>query len=255
MKRLTVFLAICSSFMVATSVMATTVPPTLDTVLSDEGGSVLVTDMGLLTGITECGQSYVHLTDLTAPETIVATILLEAAGYAQQNQLGIYNYNGAGVAPLVSEMLLICHGTDAAPRSATIQFDLSGGTAWYDRNSNSTQDPGETASIGTTFGFYLNSPDSGGGISDPTFYTDELLNPDTTTTEHGLIYDTRHVTGAITGDPDVVVAFEDLLECHSDHDYTDMVVGITDVAPVPEPATVALLGLSSLALVRKKRRA
>ena len=116
MKRLTVLLAICSSFMIATSVMATPVHPTLDTVLSDEGGSLLVTDMSLLAGITECGQSYVHLTDLTSPETAVATILLEAAGYAQQNEFGIYNYNGAGVAPSASEMLLISQGADAVPR-------------------------------------------------------------------------------------------------------------------------------------------
>jgi hypothetical protein len=255
MKRLTVLLAICSSLMIADSVMATPVPPELDTVLSDGGGSLLVTDMGLLAGISECGESYVYLTDLTPPETAVATILLEAAGYAQQNEFGIYNYNGDGVVPSASEMLVIMQGTDAMPRSATIQFDLAGGIAWYDRNSNSVQDAGETATIGSTFGFYLNSPDSAGGISNPTFYTDESLNPDTTAVEHGLIYDTRHVTGAITGDPDVVVAFEDLLECHSDHDYSDMVVGISDVAPVPEPATIALLGLSSLALLRKKRRA
>jgi len=232
---------------------AAVVPPTLDTVLSDNGGSVLVTNMDLLDGIAASGQSYVSLTDLTAPETAVATLLLEASGYANENQLGIYNYGGIGAQPSSSEMLLLFDGSASAPVSATIQFDITSGTAWYDRNSNGVKDAGETASVGTTFGFYLNSPDTAPCVSNPTFYSDSLLNPDTTTDPHAAIYDVRQVTGAIVGDPDVVVAFEDLLACHSDWDFSDVVVGVTDVAPVPEPTTIALLGLGSLAFLRRRR--
>ena len=68
----------------------------LDEVLSDGGGSILVTNMDLLDGIAASGQSYVNLTDLTAPGTAVATLLLEAAGYKNENEFGIYNYNGTG---------------------------------------------------------------------------------------------------------------------------------------------------------------
>lgn len=252
MKRSIILSILCLSFVFAHSVSAVPVLPTLDAVLSDGPGSPLVTDMSLLAGLTERGQN-LCLTDLTFPEISVATMLFEEAGYAGSNQFGIYNYNGPGVAPSASEMLLLFEGSDESPISATVQFDLTNEIAWYDRNSNATKDAGETANMGAVFGVYLISPDKCGGISNPTFYTDELLNPDTAAKEHGLIYDTRHITGAITGNPDVVVAFEDLLAGHSDWDYDDMVVGITDVAPVPEPATIALLGLGSLALLRKRR--
>lgn len=229
------------------------VPPTLDVVLSDDGGSPLVTNMSLLEGIVASGQSYVTLTDLTTPETAVATLLLEAAAFANQNQFGIYNYNGVGVAPSASEMLLLFDGSASVPLSATIDFDLAAGTAWYDINSNGVEDPGETASVGTTFGFYLISPDSYHKVTNPTFYTDRLLNPESGKPLHGAIYDVGQVTGAIVGDPDVVVAFEDLLDKHADWDFSDMVIGVSDVSPVPEPATIALLGLGSMAFLKRRR--
>lgn len=150
-------------------------------------------------------------------------------------------------------MLLLFKGRDGVSKSATITFDLPSGIAWYDRNANSIKEPGETANTGSTFGFYLISPDRTWGLCNPIFYTDELLNPDTTTIEHDLIYDIYHITGAIQGNPDVVVAFEDLLARHADWDYDDMVITATGITPVPEPATVMLLGLGSLALLKKRR--
>jgi hypothetical protein len=54
------------------------------------------------------------------------------------------------------------------------------------------------------------------------------------------------VTYAITGGPDTgdfVVCFEDLPARVSDRDYNDLVVQIHPVAPIPEPATVTLLGM------------
>ena len=125
MKRSITVLTLCLAFVAAGSASAAVVPPTLDAVLSDGGGSMLVTNMDLLEGIAATGQSYVSLTDLTAPETAVATLLLEAAGYANENQLGIYNYNGVGMQPGSSEMLLLFDGAASAPTSATIEFDIT----------------------------------------------------------------------------------------------------------------------------------
>ncbi len=257
MKRLTIISILCMVSVLAGNVRACPTGgectwPTLDVILSDGGVSPLVTDISLLGGLTATGQSFVSLLDMVAPVTSTATILLEEAGYAGQNQFGIYNFNGNGVAPSAGEMLLLFGGSAAVGASAVVQFDLAGGTAWFDRNGNDVMDAGETAAIGAVFGFFLKSPDSAGGISNPTFYSDELLNPDGAM-EHALLFNTGGITGAIYGDPSVVVAFEDLLASHTDCDYSDMVVGISNVTPVPEPATVALLGLGSLAALRRRR--
>ncbi len=251
MKRHIILISILCACIFTNELMACPVPPdctppTLDEVVGD---SPLVVDVEPLKLVTESGCSLVELSGAGQTQ-IVATILLEGADYL--NKFGIYNYNGCGVAPSESEKLLIFKGSDGVSDTAYVLFDLLTMSAWYDRNCNSIKEPDETAHIGSTFGFYLISPDAGDGICNPTFYTDELLNPDTTTIEHGLIYDTSYITGAIVGDPDVVVAFEDLLIYHTDCDYDDMVVGVTGVTPVPEPATVFILGIGSLVLLKKR---
>ena len=64
-------------------------------------------------------------------------------------------------------------------------------------------------------------------------------------------------TYSITGGPSAgnyVIAWEDLPVDDSDLDYQDLVVEISGAHPVPEPATILLLGLGCLALRKKCRR-
>jgi len=50
------------------------------------------------------------------------------------------------------------------------------------------------------------------------------------------------------------IAWEDLPEESSDVDYQDLVIEVSGVHPIPEPATILLLGLGCLALTKKCRR-
>ena len=64
-------------------------------------------------------------------------------------------------------------------------------------------------------------------------------------------------TFSITGGPSAgnyVVGWEDLPLSSSDLDYQDLVIEVCGVRPVPEPATIILLGLGSFALRRKRSR-
>ena len=173
------------------------------------------------------------------------SIIVENAGFAGTNRMGIYS------AADPSKKLEVFSGGDGVGDSAVLMFDPFSGEAWVD--------PAEKVSIGYTFGFYLDSTATshkGGGL----FYSDENLNDGADKgVEHALIFETRGLNGAIEGNPDIVIGFEDLrfdsTNYRYDGDFDDMVVAMSSVEPIPEPATIMLLGLGSLSLVSRRRRA
>ena len=192
-------------------------------------------------GIVDTGQSLIQIED--EAQDVTATLLLELAAFNGSNIFGIYDPRDP------ENKLMLFAGSDSPTTSVIVNFDIEASLAWIDAS--------EKVSMPGTFGLYIDSSataDHGGGV----FYSQSELNTDADTgVSHALIFNTTAVSSAIPGSPDLVVAWEDLrydsTNYNYDGDYNDMVLGITNVTSVPEPATIVLLGLSSLALLRKRR--
>jgi len=191
-----------------------------------------------LDGITVSGpgidvvddQSKFALFDNTSASGAIGTLIAEIAGFAPQNQFGLYSANNP------DNKALIFDGSDSPPDQALITFFENG-----DVKVNSTV---VATGFGNSFGFYLHTPQNN------TFYTEDSLNNNS---PQVLAYQGDNTTqlqidslapGTFV-DTEFIFAFEDLPFNSSDKDFNDMVVHVAGIEPVPEPMTI--LG-STLAL-------